>query len=362
MAWRIGDVAWLLFQFPALSAYKITGAKWTITFVGTRESSLKQVCHLFFEEEFDQEQLGEISLWKLSAQSQKWLSEDVDLVICELGRLYPYRPKAAINFTIPILINQIINIPEKVETILKGGKFKEIRRIVNKGKRLGFKYRFSQSLADFDNFYYNMYLPFIKSRHGDLATITPYEIQRRWFNRGGVLLVTQHDKPIAGVLCCRGKDTYYSIELGILDACPKLFQLGTSSILKWHEITWAQDQGAKTFNMGSTSAWCSNPVFTFKRRWGARVVRRQRIYGTLTILGSRLSARLRNHLNRLEFITEVDGKFYRVLLASENSSGTETVVNKKLLAAKKEGLDGLLVLSTDSQPVIYSLCAKSFTA
>jgi hypothetical protein len=46
MAWRIGDVAWLLFQFPALSAYKITGAKWTITFVGTRESSLKQVCHL----------------------------------------------------------------------------------------------------------------------------------------------------------------------------------------------------------------------------------------------------------------------------------------------------------------------------
>jgi hypothetical protein len=286
----------------------------------------------------------------------------VDLVICELGRLYPYRPKAAINFTIPILINQIINIPEKVETILKGGKFKEIRRIVNKGKRLGFKYRFSQSPADFDNFYYNMYLPFIKSRHGDLATITPYEIQRRWFNRGGALLVTQHDKPIAGVLCCGGKDTYYSMELGILDACPKLFQLGTSSILKWHEITWAQDQGAKTFNMGSTSAWCSNPVFTFKRRWGARVVRRQRIYGTLTILGSRLSARLRNHLNRLEFITEVDGKFYRVLLASENSSGTETVVNKKLLAAKKEGLDGLLVLSTDSQPVIYSLGAKSFTA
>jgi len=355
MARRIGNIAWLVFQFPALSAYRLSGAKWTVIFVGTRESSLKKICRLFFEAEFVREKLEKISIFKLSAETRKWQAEGVDLIVCELGCLFPKRPRAAINFTISTLVNQVIPIPKKLETALSGRKLAGIRRIVNRAKRLGFNYRFSQSLADFDNFHYNMYLPFIKSRHGDLATITPYEVQRRWFAKGGLLLVTQDGRPVAGALCCIGDQTCYSIELGLLGACPKLFQQGVTTILNWYKIIWAHELGASRYNMGGTCAWCSDPVFTYKRRWGARVEERKRIYATLTFLASQLSIPLQNHLNKLGFISELDGKFYRVFLDNDIGCGTQTDVSKELSATKKEGLDGLAVVLANSNPVIYDL-------
>ena len=355
MARRIGNIALLLFQFPALSAYELTGTKWKIIFIGKTHRGLQQICRLFFDDKFDREELGKIPLRRVSSQSQKWLEEGIDLIVCELNCVHPKRPKAAISFTSPTLINQVIPIPKQLETALSGRKVAGIRRIVNRAKKLGFNYKFSQSPADFDNFHYNMYLPFIKSRHGDLATITPYEVQRRWFAKGGLLLVTQHGRPVAGALCCIGDHTCYSIELGILGACPKLFQQGVTTIINWYKITWAHELGASRYNMGSASARCSDPVFTYKRRWGARVEERKRIYATFTFLASQLSIPLQNHLNKLGFISELDGKFYRVFLDNDIGCGKQTDVSKELSATKKEGLDGLAVVLANSNPVIYDL-------
>jgi hypothetical protein len=355
MARLIGNMAWLLFQFPALSAYRLSGAKWTIIFVGTRENSLKQICHLFFEEEFVQEKLGKISMFKLSVKTRKWQAEGVDLIVCELGCLFPNRPTANITFTTPIMIHQVVPIPENLEMLLSGKKLASIRNKVNRGKRLGFEYRFSQSLADFDNFHYNMYLPFIKSRHGDLASISSYEMQRRWFVKGGLLLVIHNEKPVAGSLCLTGSDTYYAMEMGVLEGNAELIRMGIVPILKWYAIGWAHKNELRIYNMGPSHALSSNPAFTSKRRWGARVVKQKRIDAKWTFLASKVSHQLRSHLNKLGFVTEIDEKFYRVFLETDNSVGTQAVANDELLAAEKEGLDGLVVISADSEPVICDL-------
>jgi len=348
----IGDVSSLLLQFPRLPAYKLTGAKWKIIFVGTRKTSLLQICHLFFEGNFHQEKIGEIAFWKLPVESQKWLAEGVDLVVCELGRLCPNRPKAAFTFNVPVWINQVITIPEQLERLISGKKLNTVRERLNRAGRYGFSYRFSQSLSDFDNFHYNMYLPFVKGRHGDLALLADYETQRRWFAKGGVLLITQHGKPVAGGLCCIRDGQYFSIEGGVLQADPELIQAGIQTIMTWYKITWAREQGAKLYNMGGTYGWCSNPSFIAKRRWRARVVRRKKIYETWTFLTTNLSIPLQNHINKLGFISEIDGKFYRTMLSNDDDSIAETIISRELLATKKEGLDGLVVVSADSEPLL----------
>ncbi len=133
----VGDVSWLLRDFPRLSAYKLAGENWTVIFVGG-ETGMREICHLFFEDEVDRQGLGRIALWKLSAQTRQWLAEGVDLVICELSRIHPNRPEAPITFDVPTWINQVLTIPEPVESLISGKKFATERHRLNKAKRLGF--------------------------------------------------------------------------------------------------------------------------------------------------------------------------------------------------------------------------------
>jgi hypothetical protein len=349
----VGDISWLLRDFPRLSAYKLMGADWTVIFVGG-DVGLREICHLFFDTEVDQQEVGRIALWRLSAQTRKWLAEGVDLVVCELSRIHPRPPRAALTFIVPTRIQQIFTIPETLIPSRRG-----IRRIVEKAQKAGFTYRFSQSKADFGHFYYHMYLPFIKSRHGDLVQIAPYRDQwRRWFTRGGLILVNQDGKSVAGVLCYLANDTCFATEGGILEANPHLFRQGIYTFLVWCAMVWGHDQGAKIFDLGGTRARRSNGSFTFKRSWGAQVARRRRIYGVWTFLAQNLSPSLQNYLNKLGFIGEIDEKFYGVLLSADAASISEAQINKELSTIKKQGLDGLAVVLANSKPVIYNVATQ----
>jgi len=349
----IGDVCWLLRDFPRLSAYKLIGADWTIIFVGG-DVGQREICHLFFEEEVDLQELGRIALWKLSAQTPKWLAEGVDLVVCELGRIHPRPPKSVFTFTVPIWIQQILGIPEPSESLLSGRRLQNIRSRLNKARQAEFDYRFSQLTADFDHFYYHMHVPFAKARHGHLALVAPYQDEKRWFARGGLLLVNQHDKPVAGTLCYVANDVCYILGSGVLDADPQLLRQEIITVLFWYGIIWGRGQGAKILDMGATRAWRSNGIFFYKQRWRAQVVRRKGIYGAWTFLAQNLSPSLQDHINELGFISEIDGRFYGVLLSTETDPITETEANKELSATKYEGLDGLVVISAESKPIVYS--------
>jgi hypothetical protein len=352
MARCVGDISWLLRAFPRLPAYRLIGTDWTIIFVGT-EPSLKEIRAVFFEEARQQE-LGRIALWKLSAQSQQWLAEGTDLVVCELSRIHPNRPQAPVTFTVPTWIQQVLAIPEPLESLIAGKKFATERHRLNKAQRVGFNYRFSQCKADFDYFHYHMYLPYVKVRHGDLAAVAPYQHQwRRWFARGGLVLVTQHDEALAGVLCYKPNDTCFDVERGVLAANPRLFKQGIETMITWYAINWACDQGAQIYDMGGAHAWHSNGAFNTKRRWGAHVMRRRRIYGTWTFLARNGSSSLLDHMNEVGFISEIDGKFYEVLLCTDATPVTETDLDEELLAVKTRGLDGLVVVSPNSKPAIY---------
>jgi hypothetical protein len=349
----VGDFSWLLRTFPRLPAYKLIGANWTIIFVGG-DQGLLEICQLFFPEEITEQELGRIALWRLSAQTKQWLVEGNDLVVCELGRIHPALPKAPITFTVPIWIQQILTIPDPLETLISGKRFATKRHRLNKAQRAGFSFRFSQSKTDFDYFHHHMYLPYVKARHGHLALVAPHQDQwQRWFVRGGLVLVTQHDKPVAGVLCYIANDTCFDVERGVFEADPQLFKQGIDTVITWYAINWARDQGAKIHDMGGTHAWRSNGSFNTKRRWGARVVKRKRIHGAWTFLAQNLSPSLQTRINELGFISEIDGKFYGILLSIDPTSITETDVDKKSSAMKRQGLGGLVVISANSKPIVY---------
>ena len=347
-----GDISELLRAFPRLDAHKLTGPNWTVIFVGNTQDLL-EIHHLFFSEEVIHQEIGRIALWKLPTQTRNWLAEGVDLVICELSRIHPNRPKASITFTVPTWIHQVLAIPEPVETLIAGEKFANKRNTLNKARRAGFNVKFTRSESDFDHFHYHMYRPYLEARHGELALTASYQDQRqRWFERGGLLLVTDGDEPVAGALCHIADETCFHIETGVLKADPQLFKKRIETIIVWYAITWGRDQGAKVFDMGGTRAWCSNGSFESKQRWGAQVSRRRKIYSTWVFLAQNLSPSLQDHINQLGFISEIDSKFYRILVDIDASPAPETNFQNEFATAASKGIGGVLVISPDRHQII----------
>jgi len=349
----VGDIACLLRAFPRLSTYRIEGRDCTIVFVGLPHDLL-EVRNLFFpQEEVCPQEVGRTALWQLSRRTQQWLADGADLVICQLCRIYPIRPWAPIHFTIPAWVHQVLAIPESPQSLISGKSFATERHRLNKAQRDGFSYRFSQSNADFDHFHHHLYLPYVNTRHGERALTGRYQDQwQRWFVRGGLLLVTQHDEPVAGVLCYLANGTCFDVERGVLEVDPQLFRQGIETMITWYAINWARDQGAKIYNMGGSRSWRSNGSFNSKRHWGAKVVRYRRIYPTWTFLARDLPASLQEYINRLGFISEIGRGFYGVVLAKAEGTVEERDVSNELMAAKEHGLDGLVVLSANAQPAV----------
>lgn len=353
VARHAGDIALLLKAFPRLSAYKLIGEDWTIIFVGA-EVGLREIQHLFFEEGAEQHELGRTALWQLPAQTQQWFAEGADLVVCELSRIHPNAPKVRISFSVPTWIEQSLTLPEAREALLLGRRHRSVRHNLKRAEKAGFSCYFSRSEEDLHHWHYNMYVPYMKKRYGPRALIASYRAHReRWFARGGLIVVTQNNAPLGGLLCYTKGDTCFSLDFGVLDGDPGLVEQGLKTFADWFAINWAYQQGARVYDMGGTRPWRSDGVFFHKSRWRPKIARRRRIYEVWRFLAQDVSPSLRDYLNKLGFISEVNGKFYGVSIGGDTPLVEETDIHSELLLAQKQGLAGLAIISPNGRMVIH---------
>jgi hypothetical protein len=350
----LGDSGWLLRDLFRLSAYKATGQSWTVVFVG-RDKERLMVQHLLFpDQEVEWCEIGRLAQWSLPSQSEKWLSEGVDLVICELSRIFPLSPRTAYKLSVPTLIRQVVAVPEKVETLIAGGKMLNIRNRLNRAQKNGFGYTFSRSPADYDYFYHRMYAPYIGARHKSRARIAAHDgYMRQAFHRGGLLLVTQNGRAVAGALLQTRGDTCYQVEIGVLDADDRLLIDHHVNVLTyWYNLLWASSQGARNVDFGGSRSWNSNGVLRFKAQWKARVTSFESAHNAWHVYARKLSPALQDRINKIGFITELKGGFYSVLVHPDASPPDDAALRQMLADAARQGLKGLVVLTPNRKPMI----------
>jgi hypothetical protein len=349
----LAALSWLVRDWPRMTAYKATGSNWTIVFMGS-ETERIEVEYLFFpDQEITWGEIGRVALWRLARQTQIWQSEGVDLVICQLSRLFPLSSRIAFSFSVPTLIGQIINFPEKLETLIAGGKRRRRREQINAAQRKGFDYQFSRSINDYEQFYHKMYVPHIKARHGPRARVATYDgYLKELFHQGGLLLVTQHDRVIAGGVRYMANGTCFSVEHGILDADTQLLKQGANMLLDWYTILWASNQGAEQYDLGGSRAWRSNGVFSYKASWGSRITSFDYAHSVWHVYARELSPAMRDHINQIGFITEIKGDFYTVFIDSDDSGLMSEKIKQTLDDAKRKGLKGVVILTPNSRHIL----------
>jgi hypothetical protein len=347
----IGDLGWFLRDIFALTAYVAKGVEWKIVFVG-REGSRNEIEALFFRnEEVQWEKIDRVFSWNKNKSIRSWCSQEADLVIYETSRISPLASGIEYKFHTPVVVRQILLLPETTEILLAGRSMITERNMISKSERSGYTYRFSNSLVEFEHFYHQMYVPYVMKRHGNLSMIEPYESMQHKFQRGELIHVIKQGEIAATSLCISANETVYGTEYGKTQ-----FETGEnidiSLLIYWYTILWAYSKGAKKVDLGASPAWCSNGIFRNKKRWKPRVTRFDSFHYVWQVYASRLSPQMLGALNGIKFITENERELFRVVLQTGAAELSGEQDKQVLTEAQHSGLSGVLVIGPFSKRMI----------
>ena len=332
-------------HFPRISSYKLSSPDWSILFLGS-EQGLKEIAQLFTKGECSIEPQERVALWSQARFARNKLQTEADLVIVEhLSFLSGF--KSEIAFTTPQWIDMRLDIPQDLSQLVYGDHCRGIRLRINRGEKAGYKIRVSHAMEDLEFFYNRMYLPFIQYRHQHLSLVSTLEYFRKALKKGGLLLVTHQDQPLAGTVFEYNAKECSAVEAGVMDGDPVLWQQGINVNLTWGLIQWAHEKKIPVLDMGNSHSWTSNGSYKMKADWQARAAATARIFPAWTFLARSLNKEQTDRINRIGFVTKHKGKYFRLVIADPGEA-LEVEIEK----VKREGLSGIAVLKA-GQPVRY---------
>ena len=240
-------------------------------------------------------------------------------------------------------------MPEDPELLISGNVHRALKGKIHRAERNGFQVRFSKELAELDYWYKRMYLPFVHGRHKDLALISTWDSMKRWFDQGGLLLVTDGQQPLAGLICKQVGDENDFIEQGVLDNDPVLWQQGINVYLIWSLIKWTHENHFKNLSMGYSHSWVSNGSFRMKSSWGCKVYPVLRVFPTWTIQVRKLDQLKTSMVNEIGFISRHNKEFYRVVIHSPEQNDYSMLGKAEL----EHGLSGIMLIKPGDQSVFF---------
>jgi hypothetical protein len=131
------------------------------------------------------------------------------------------------------------------------------------------------------HFYHRMYVPFVKSRHGERAYIESFAYMKNLMQYGALLFVKHEGEYVGGFVF----NTAYKIPRmayrGVLDARNDHITQGISSAMYCFAIRWAKEKGYGEIDFGHCRPFLDDGVLQFKRRWGMQIHRSPRLHRTL---------------------------------------------------------------------------------
>jgi hypothetical protein len=255
---------------PYLPVYKLEGqgkgGPLTITYVGL-EFAKPFLTDILFAETPLERQAGHIPFWRCNELPD--LSSS-DLVIVEaakhlIGKLP--RQKAIV---LPEFVRHILDIQggwEDVKSRFRQSAHRESRLI----RKYDYRCEISHDDRDFQTFYSDMYLPTMKSRHGDLAFPMSIREAYQYFRHGFLLFVTREGRRVSGGIWHVKQDVVYGIVMGVLNADEQLIKERAAVAVYILSIRWATQQGYKAVNFLGSDPYLNSGIFRFKRKWGGAI-------------------------------------------------------------------------------------------
>ncbi len=301
------------------------------------DKSLNYLLELAFGDSFQERCLGRIWLWKIPKVIAK-IGQDCSLMIVQGHN--PHRKLLGSNnyFYIPNWLFGEVDIPSD-PTVTKDSSLKsDLRRI----RKNSLQFEVTQDEQHFDDFYHNMYVPYIERAHSKSAYINSYDYMRAEFQNCELLVVTKEEKRIAGLLITYEKAEPRLWSLGIRDANPEYLKVGAVGALFYFSMCYLNEKGFEKVNFGQSRAFLNDGVFQYKKKWSQRIVGTSRDGFALKVLSYTDAAK--TFLKENPFIFESDGSLQGAIFVD---------VDKPLSSKDFKKIDKKYFHSGSAQIIMY---------
>jgi len=177
-----------------------------------------------------------------------------------------YRPLVRLldgGLLVPSFVDQVLDIEKKsVNDSIKIDK--------NNWKRIKkFSHEISNDYEDLKFFYEKMYVPYIKRRYKDSATIESFNNIEKIFKNGGLIFVIFDGERVAASLDQKLGETYFLCKAGVIDDF--YIKKGALVASYYFSILRAKEVNAKIVDFGTSLPFLMDGVLRHKNNWGTRI-------------------------------------------------------------------------------------------
>ena len=335
------DLGWFLMTLGRVNVKAFIGKEWRVIFIQEDYThSEEELPHMLFPERPHVSLIDRTFIWKIPRMLPRLMRES-DLVLCDINRVVRWKPKDAKHiFNVPPWILMELEIDKSLDAIMAGmtGKRRwELRKL----EKAGFTYEFSRNPSDLELFYFDMYVPYIRSRFNERAIIGTFESKQSMFVDGGLVMVKYQGQSVAGLLGHVTGDTFNIGSIGVHRDHFDLVKKGAILALNWFAVQWARDEGLRYVNIGMTRARVFDGVFEAKRHWGVRVRRHTLDHTKWMFLVNTIGPQFGNYLNEAGFIAEEKGSYHCVVMKNEVFGPSDEELERVAKIVKQAGLSGV---------------------
>jgi hypothetical protein len=224
------------------------------------------IISLAFGDKYEVIELGKRGLLDIFLNA-KGIRQSCCIIILKVNETLCKVIKTNRDFYIPLWVHGEIDIP------LSSLK-RSIKNTVKKINKERFSFETTTEELQINNFYYNMYLPYVIQRHGNVAILTEYQDVKQSLESGAcdLLLINKKNEYIAGMLILYQENGPRLWLLGIKDGDQCYLKDHAGIACYYLASSYLQEQGYGSVNLGGSRGFLNDGVLQFKKKWGFRLV------------------------------------------------------------------------------------------
>lgn len=229
---------------------------------GGQEADKFYVLERAFNSAPQERYLGKKWIWAMLPLARRYQC-DVDIVSTVKQAVVP--EDGCERFRIPAwLTTEVIISAQKLENSNSKSRRRDIRQI----RKNGFCYEITSQQSDLNHFYYRMYLPMMRSSHGEGALLMKYDrmLQKVRLQQCELLMISRNQRQVAGSLIVYDEPSARLWSEGILDADRSLLRLGVGAAIYLFSFQHLLQKGYQRVNIGRSRAFLNDGVLYYKKR------------------------------------------------------------------------------------------------
>ena len=168
---------------------------------------------------------------------------------------------------VPEWVRMVARVPDSNERFTSSSALRDLQGI----RKNGLAWRVSHDPQELRLHLERDYYPYTRQRHGDDAFVQPRTVVANAFKKGGLLVVEQNFRPVAGLVFERRKDTMQMWTLACVESDASLLSKGALAAVYVFCFEYARSAGLDFVDMRGCRPCPADSLFFVKQKWGAEV-------------------------------------------------------------------------------------------